>query len=215
MTIKAVIFDFGGVFTTSPVSNFAEYEREHDLPARFIGEVIKANINDGPFAQFERAEISLDTFDRLFAEETKASGHEITGRTLVGLLKLTFHQPMIDALARVKAAGYQTGCITNNMASHDTKSMVSADEDASQLAQVFANFDYVIESSKVGMRKPEPRIYEMMCEALQRNPSECVFLDDLGVNLKPAKAMGMATIKVPFDDVTPAIAELHEMLNLT
>lgn len=214
MTLKAAIFDFGGVFTTSPVTNFARYERDHALPDRFIGGIIKANINDGPFARFERAEIDLDMFDKLFAEETHAAGHKISGRTLVSMLSLTFRPNMINALDRVKAAGFKTGCITNNMPAHDTKNMVASDEDASQLEAIFTKFDHIIESSKVGIRKPEPQIYEMMCAALGLAPQDCVFVDDLGINLKPAQAMGMATIKVPFDNVTPAIEELDRILGL-
>ena len=212
--LKAAIFDFGGVFTTSPVTNFAAYEKERGLPHRFISSVIKANINDGAFAQYERAEIDLDAFDRAFAEETRAAGHEVPGRTLVGVLSLTFRPDMIDALARVKAAGFLTGCITNNMPSHDTQEMLADEKDRETLGAVFSNFDHIIESSKAGVRKPEPRIYEMMCDALDVPPEACVFLDDLGVNLKPAKDMGMRTIKVPFDDVRPAIVELDGLLGL-
>lgn len=213
--IKAVIFDFGGVFTTSPVTNFAHFERENNLPNQFIGSVIKADINNGPFARYERAEINLDEFDILFAAETKSSGHEISGRTLVSLLSLTFRPNMIEALIRVKNAGFKTGCITNNMPSHDSGSMVASNEDITMLETIFSKFDHVIESSKVGIRKPEPEIYKLMCQHLALKPEECVFLDDLGINLKPAKAMGMKTIKVPFDDVEPAIAELNILLNLS
>ena len=208
---KAAIFDFGGVFTTSPVENFAAYERENGIPERFISGVIKANINQGSFAQFERNEIDLDTFDKLFADETEAAGHKVSGQTLVSLLKLNFHPPMIAALTAVKDAGYRTGCITNNMAVAGAEDMVSGN-DKDLLAEIFRKFDHVIESSKAGVRKPEPRIYEMMCEALSVSPDECIFLDDLGINLKPARAMGMTTIKVPFGDVTPAIKKLSALL---
>ena len=212
---EAIIFDFGGVFTTSPVSSFAKFEREHGIPEKFIGGVIKSNIHGGAFAQFERAEINLDTFDRLFAEETKAAGYEISGRTLVSLLKLDFHPVMIDALARVKAAGYKTGCITNNLPDMGSEEMVAAAAgNLETLNTIFSNFDHVIESSKAGVRKPEPRIYEMMCDALNTAPEKCIFLDDLGINLKPAKAMGMRTIQVPLEDVKPAIRELESFLSL-
>ena len=214
-SIKAAIFDFGGVFTTSPVTNFAIYEQENGLPERFISGVIKANINDGPFAQYERAEIDLDAFDQAFADETRAAGHEVRGRTLVSLLSLTFRPDMIAALDRVKAAGFLTGCITNNMPSHDTQSMLKEDSDAQTLKAIFATFDHIIESSKVGVRKPEPRIYRNDVRGAGRGASSlCVFLDDLGINLKPAKAMGMQTIKVPFDDVSPAIEALEALLGL-
>ena len=115
MTLRAVIFDFGGVFTTSPVSHFATYERENGLPQRFMSEVIRSNLNDGAFARFERAELTLDEFDAAFAAETRAAGHEVAGRTLVSLLKLDFRPDMIAALKAIKDGGLATGCITNNM----------------------------------------------------------------------------------------------------
>lgn len=213
--IRAVIFDFGGVFTTSPIENFAMFEREHGLPERFIGGVIRDNHHENAWARYERAEVDLEAFDALFAEETKAAGFEIRGKTLIGLLSLTFRPEMIAALERVKAAGLKTGCITNNLPEIDSAAMLSAKEQRDQAEHVFAMFDHIIESSKAGVRKPEPRIYEMMCEALSVSPQNCVFLDDLGVNLKPARAMGMRTIKAPLGDVTPAVEELEALIDVT
>ena len=215
LTYKAVIFDFGGVFTTSPVANFAIYEREHGLPEKYIGGVIKANHHHNAWAKFERSEIDLDTFDRLFAEETRAAGFEISGRTLVGLLSLTFQEPMIDALVAVKSAGFKTGCITNNLPDFDSAAMIAAEEKKSEVDRIFAHFDHVIESSKAGIRKPEPRIYEMMCAALDTPAHACIFIDDLGINLKPAQEMGMRTIKAPIGDIGPAIDELAALTGLT
>lgn len=210
-----MIFDFGGVFTTSPVENFAAYERANGLPEKFIGGVIKNNMHDNAWARFERAEINLEEFDAAFARETAAAGFEICGRTLVGLLSLTFKHEMIDAHERVRAHGFKTGCITNNLPQIDSRAMLAADENTATVERIFSNFDHVIESSKAGVRKPEPRIYEMMCEALAAPPAACIFLDDLGVNLKPACALGMTTIKVPIGDARPAIKELYERLALT
>lgn len=214
MSINAVIFDFGGVFTSSPVENFARFEREHGLPEKFIGGVIKTNHHANAWAQFERAEITLDDFDTAFAEETKAAGFEITGRMLVSLLALNLYPEMAEALRRVKGAGFKTGCITNNLPQFDSAAMVAQAKKADEAKAILGNFDHVIESSKAGVRKPEPRIYEMMCEALDTGPRSCVFLDDLGINLKPARAMGMTTIKVPLGDVAPAIDELGAVLGL-
>lgn len=214
MKFEAVIFDFGGVFTTSPVVNFAAYERAHKLPEMFIGGVIKSRIHDGAFAKFERAEITPEEFNSAFAEETRAAGHEISGDTLLSLLSLDLYPEMVEALKRVKNAGYKTGCITNNMQTHDSASMVADPGQAAEIAAVFENFDHVIESSKAGVRKPEPRIYEMMCEALSVSPDACIFIDDLGVNLKPAQAMGMTTIKAPLGNVSPAIRALFGRLDL-
>jgi putative hydrolase of the HAD superfamily len=212
MAFEAVIFDFGGVFTTSPVQNFAVFERENNLPERFIGEVIKANHHANAWARFERAETTLDEFDEAFAAESRAAGFEISGRRLVSLLSLTFNHDMIAALAHVKQAGYKTGCITNNLPKIDSKAMLAAAENRDIVNRIHADFDHVIESSKAGVRKPEPRIYEMMCAALSVAPPACIFLDDLGINLKPARDMGMTTIKVPFGDAAPAIAELYALL---
>lgn len=213
MTIKAVIFDYGGVFTNSPLLAFAKYEREHGLPEKFIGGVIKDNMHDNAWAKLERSEISSDEFDNLFKTESREAGHEMSGATLLGLLNLiTFHENMITALERLQSAGFRTGCITNNMPV-GTGGWDVAEADKGRAGDILKSFDYVIESAKAGVRKPEPQIYEMMCEALDVGPNECIFLDDLGVNLKPAKAMGMVTIKVPLLDVSPAIAELAIVTN--
>lgn len=214
MTYDAVIFDFGGVFTTSPVENFAVFERQHGLPERFIGGVIKTNIHDNAWARFERAEISFEEFDAAFAKESKAAGFEITGAALAELLAVRLRPEMVEALRRIKAAGYKTGCITNTLPGHDSAAMHAEPAHAEKAREILALFDHVIESSKAGVRKPEPRIYEMMCEALEVAPEHCVFIDDLGVNLKPARAMGMETIKAPFGDVGPAIDALAERLAL-
>lgn len=209
---KAVIFDFGGVFTTSPVENFSAYERAQCLPDRFIGGVIKSNLNDGAFARFERGEIGMEAFDALFAEETRSAGHEIRGSEFARFLEVDLKPQMIAALKAVKRAGLKTGCITNNFPSMESDGSPRRAERRAALQAIFADFDHIIESSKIGIRKPEPRIYELMLEALALPAPACIFLDDLGVNLKPAQAMGMTTIKVPFGDVTPAIDELSRLI---
>lgn len=212
MTIEAVIFDFGGVFTTSPLENFARFEAENGLNEKFIGGVIKNNHHTNAWAKFERAEISLDEFDTAFAEETKSAGFEVSGRTLIGLLKLEFHTEMIECLHRVKSKGLKTGCITNNLPEFDSKAMVGEAKNKAIAEEILSSFDHVIESAKAGVRKPEARIYEMMCEALKVKPQACVFIDDLGINLKGARNVGMETIKAPIGDVSPAIRELDALL---
>lgn len=211
---SAVIFDFGGVFTTSPVENFAHYERAHNLPEKFIGSVIKTNHHENAWAIFERAEISADTFNDLFAEETRKAGHEISGDTIVGLLTLQIREEMVEAFQQICVAGFKTGCITNNLLKFDSAAMVADSVHAETAQNVLEKFDHVIESSKAGVRKPEPRIYEMMCTALSVSPTQCIFIDDLGINLKPAKAMGMATVKAPYGDIRPAIGEIFGLLKL-
>lgn len=211
---RAVIFDFGGVFTTSPIGNFAVFEKANGLPERFIGEVIKSNHHANAFARYERAEIEFDDFDTTFAAETRAAGFEIPGRALVGLLQVDLRPEMAQALERVKSAGLKTGCITNTLPAADAAAVIAGRERHDEVARIFGLFDHLIASSKAGVRKPEPRIYEMMCAALGVAPSECVFLDDLGINLKPARDMGMRTIKVAIGDVRPAIDELSSIIGV-
>lgn len=209
--IDAVLWDFGGVFTTSPFEAFARYERENGLPEGFIRGVNARNSDTNAWALFERSEITLAEFDRLFAVETRAAGHEVPGHVVIGLLHGDLRPRMVDAL-RLSRAHFKNGCITNNVTPPDGGDFWSQDGRAKEIKAVMAMFDHVIESSKAGVRKPDPRIYEMMCRELQVDPAKCVYLDDLGVNLKPARAMGMQTIKVvePGD----ALAELGKITGL-
>jgi putative hydrolase of the HAD superfamily len=208
--IEAVIWDFGGVFTTSPFEAFARYEREKGLPENLIRRINGANHLENAWARFERAELDLDGFDAAFAAEASALGYHVPGRDVIGLLAGDFRPDVIAALRRVKAAGLKTGCITNNVPANQTG---SAEGRSLYAREVMALFDHVIESAKTGLRKPDPRIYEMMCKALAVKPQACVFLDDLGVNLKPARAMGMTTIKV--ESGPQAISELEAATGLT
>jgi putative hydrolase of the HAD superfamily len=201
--VDAVIFDFGGVFTTSPFDAFARYEREKGLPADIIRRTNSANHHDNAWAKFERAELDLDAFDELFASESRALGAEVRGRDVLPLLSGDPRPEMLEALRRVKTK-FKTGCITNNLPAN---AIGSKGGRSIYGAEVMVLFDHIIESAKTGLRKPDPRIYQMMVEALGVDPNHCVYLDDLGVNLKPARAMGMTTIKVA--DGRQAIAELE------
>lgn len=207
--IEAVIWDFGGVFTTSPFEAFARFEAERGLPVDIIRRTNAANHFENAWAKFERAEIDLETFDRLFASESLALGAEVRGRDVVPLLAGDPRPEMIEALRRVKQH-CKTGCITNNLPANSIGSLGGR---SIYVAEVMALFDHVIESAKIGLRKPDPRIYAMMVEALGVAPENCVYLDDLGVNLKPAREMGMTTIKVL--DGTQAIAELEAATGLS
>jgi len=190
--IEAVIFDFGGVLTSSPFEAFARFEAERGLPADIIRRTNAANHLENAWAKFERAEVDIETFDRLFAAESLALGAEVRGRDVLPLLAGDLRPEMVEALKRIKAR-LKTGCITNNLPAN---AIGSAAGRMLYLAEVMALFDHVIESAKIGLRKPDRRIYEMMIKALGVDPQHCVYLDDLGVNLKPAREMGMTTIKV-------------------
>jgi putative hydrolase of the HAD superfamily len=206
--LEAVIWDFGGVLTTSPFEAFARFESERGLPADIIRRTNAANHWENAWAKFERAEVDLETFDQLFAAESLALGAEVSGKDVLPLLSGDLRPEMIEALRRVKSR-FKTGCITNNLPANAIGSLGGR---SLYIAEVMALFDHIIESAKIGLRKPDPRIYEMMIEALGVDSRRCVYLDDLGVNLKPAREMGMITIKVI--SAPQAIAELEAATGL-
>jgi putative hydrolase of the HAD superfamily len=208
MMIEAVIFDFGGVLTTSPFEAFVRFETERRLPADIIRRTNAANHLENAWARFERAEVDLEAFDQLFAAESLALGAEVRGKDVLPLLSGDLRPEMIEALRRIKAK-FKTGCITNNLPAN---SIGSKGGRSLYVAEVMALFDHVIESAKIGLRKPDPRIYRMMTDALGVDPTHCVYLDDLGVNLKPAREMGMTTIKVV--NAPQAIVELEAATGL-
>ena len=207
--IRAVIFDFGGVFTSSPFEAFKRYERERGFPENLIRRINSTDHLENAWARFERAEVDLDGFDTAFAAEAKVLGYDLPGRDVIPLLSGDVRPEMVEALRRIKTK-FKTGCITNNVPSMQA---IGADRpDNLYRREIVEMFDEMIESSKLGIRKPDPRIYEMMCEKLSVAPEECVYLDDLGGNLKPARAMGMITIKV--ESGPQAITELEAVTGM-
>ena len=211
MTLEAVIWDFGGVFTTSPFEAFNRFEERRGLPADFIRRINATNPDANAWALFERAEIDAVGFDRKFLEESTTAGHPVPGREILPLLSGEVRPRMAAALHAVKAR-FKTGCITNNMAQGHGAGMSDTAQGAARAGDIMRQFDRVIESSKAGVRKPDPRIYLMMCEALDVAPSACVYLDDLGVNCKPAASLGMKAIKVVTED--QALADLEQVTGL-
>lgn len=196
MTITAVLWDFGGVFTTSPFEAFNRYERERGLPVDLIRRINSVNPDTNAWARLERSELDPEGFDTAFRAEAQALGFSIPGYDVLGLLSGDLRPRVVNALRACKAAGFRVGCITNNARVGNGAGMAPSREKAAAVAEVLSMFDHVIESSKAGVRKPDPRIYAMMCESLGVRPETCIYLDDLGINLKPARAMGMLTIKV-------------------
>jgi putative hydrolase of the HAD superfamily len=206
--IQAVLWDFGGVILSSPFEAFNTYEAEKGLPLDLIRRVNSTNPHSNAWALLERNDISPQEFDSLFATESEALGHRVPGADVLALLSGDVRPRMVQALDTVKATGFKIACLTNNVVSTEEP----ATERQAEVRSIMHKFDHVVESSKVGCRKPEPRFYEIACELLQVSPTECVFLDDLGINLKPAAAMGMRTIKVVNPD--DALAELSGHLDL-
>src|SRR3981189_1828728 len=173
MRIEAVIWDFGGVLTTSPFEAFARYETERGLPADIIRRTNAANHLENAWAKFERAEVDIEAFDALFATESLALGAEGRGRDVLPLLSGDLRPEMVEALKRIKAK-CKTGCITNNLPAN---AIGSASGRTLYVPAVMALFDQRNESAKIGMRKPDPRIYAMMVETLGVDPKKCVYLD--------------------------------------
>ena len=203
MAVEAVIWDFGGVFTSSPFEAFARYESENGVPKDLIRRVNSTNPDTNAWALFERNEIDTKGFDQLFLEESTALGHPIPGSHVLPLLSGMVRPRMVAALKTCKAR-FKVGCITNNMVSMHSPGADAPQREAGAMGQIMPLFDHIIESSKAGVRKPDPKIYLMMCQALSVDPARCVYLDDLGINCKPAAALGMTAIKVVDVDQTLA-----------
>ncbi len=210
--IKAVLWDFGGVITSSPFEAFNRFEQENNLPRDFIRTINSTNPDSNAWAQFESSQINLDEFDRVFADESRSLGHEIRGRHVIELLSGNIRPEMVQAL-KIIGERFKMACLTNNIkGAGEGPGMQQSTKKAAEVAEIMALFDVVIESSVVGYRKPNPKFYLTACDALQIEPADAVFLDDLGINLKPAKALGMSTIKVI--TVNQTLDELERVLDL-
>ena len=212
MSVEAVLWDFGGVFTTSPFEAFNRYEAAHGLPRDFIRTINATNPHDNAWALFERAELDRAGFDLKFLEESTALGHPVRGADILPHLAGDVRPRMVEAL-RVCKTSFKVGCITNNMAQGHGPGMAASPEGASRAGAIMLMFDAIVESSKAGVRKPDPRIYQMMCELLAVDPRACVYLDDLGINCKPAAQLGMTAIKVVSE--AQALDDLSRATGLT
>jgi putative hydrolase of the HAD superfamily len=199
--IRAVFFDFGGVLSTSPFDAFASYEERSGLPPGFIRTVNSTNADDNAWAHLERGDVTLEEFVERFEREAEGFGRRVDGREVLSCLSGEMRPQMVEAVRRCREQ-LTTGLLTNNF--------VTAESSLDTHVDVLALFDIVVESARTGVRKPEPRFYEIACELAGVEPAEVVFLDDLGINLKPAAAMGMTTIKVTDPDV--ALGELEAVV---
>ncbi|HYL59792.1 MAG TPA: HAD-IA family hydrolase [Candidatus Acidoferrales bacterium] len=211
LTVKAVIWDFGGVFTTSPFEAFNRYEARKGLPKDLIRTVNSTNPDSNAWALFERSEIDADGFDRKYLEESTAMGHPVRGAEVLPLLSGDVRPRMVEALLVCKRH-FKVGCITNNMVHGQPVGMTSNGESSSRAIDIMQHFDVIIESSKVGVRKPDSRIYLMMCERIGVEAGTCVYLDDLGINCKTAAQLGMTAIKVVSE--AQALADLERATGL-
>ena len=204
-----MLFDFGGVITASPFEAFAAYEQELGIPTGSIRKINSTNPDGNAWAKMERNEISLEDFCSLFEEEAAALGLVLSGNRVLGCLSGAIRPQMVRALEVLKER-VSIGCITNNMKSGHGSGMSRTPEQAEKIAEIMTMFEVVIESAKVGLRKPDPRIYQMACDELQVAAERCVYLDDLGINCKPAAALGMRAIKVV--DPDEALSDLEKIV---
>ena len=179
------------MITSSPFEAFNRLEAERGVPRDFIRGVNAANPDDNAWARFERAEISPAEFDVQFTQEAHAKGHAISGADVIACLSGDVRPRMVAAMDALKRQGFALGCITNNVPAGEGPGMARGLGKAAAVADAMTRFDHIIESSKAGVRKPDPRIYMMMCEALGVPPEACIYLDDLGINCKPAAALGI------------------------
>ena len=199
--IDAVLFDFGGVVTTSPFEAFSRYETEIGAPADSIRRINSTNPNNNAWAKMEKSEVDISEFCELFEAEAADFGLELSGQKVLECLSGNVRPEMVRALEILKQR-VRIGCITNNMKSGHGAGMARTSEQAASVAQIMEMFEVVVESAKVGLRKPDVRIYELACSELGVDPRNCAYLDDLGINCKPAANLGMVAIKV----VDPQVA---------
>ena len=208
--IKAIFWDFGGVITSSPFEAFNMFEKNNNLPSDFLRKVNSTNPDDNAWAKLERSEVNLEEFDLLFEEESNKLGHAVKGKEVIALLQGQIRPEMVNALQKIKGKLIQA-CLTNNIQSLKKETFEENNVSVSgKHEEIMKLFDFVIESSKVNLRKPDPAFYKLACEKAEIEPFEAVFLDDLGINLKPAKILGMKTIKV-IDSIN-ALQELQKLI---
>ena len=209
--IRAVFWDFGGVITTSPFDSFNIYEESKNLPKDLIRTINSTNPDNNAWAKLERSEIDQEEFDSLFEVESKQFGHSVPGKQVLALLKGQIRPEMVKALREIKDKLIQ-GCLTNNIQSAEDQELETDNAAISGTHQeIMGLFDFVFESSKENVRKPDPKFYQLACKRGKVNPNEVIFLDDLGINLKPAKALGMKTIKVVRAE--DALQDLQDLLD--
>lgn len=187
----------------SPPHAFRAYEAERGIEINFLNRMVMRNGRTGAWARLERGELNMAAFMPAFEAEARVDGVAISAVELMERVALASlpRASMVNAVRKLREHGFRTAALTNNWVSEDQ---------TRKMDLLRAEFDVFVESAIEGVRKPDPRIYEIACERLGVAPSEAIFLDDLGPNLKPARAMGMHTIKV--DEPEPAIAELERLL---
>jgi putative hydrolase of the HAD superfamily len=205
--LAGVLFDMGGVVMDSPLHAIARYERERGLAPNSINRAIAAAGETGAWARLERGELTAGAFHALFEADCRVHGFEVDGAAVMAAIAAAgvARPVMLEAIRRLRARGFRVGALTNNWKRE------GPDDDVIP-HRLRSHFDVFVESRVVGLRKPDPRIYQLACRELGVEPARTAFLDDIGSNLKAARALGMTTIKV--DDPERALVELGTLLGL-
>ena len=211
LRFSSVFWDFGGVITSSPFEAFSNFELNNNLPKDFIRKVNSTNHKSNAWAQLEQSKINLEEFDVLFKKESKSLGYEVSGGQILNLLQGEIRPEMVNALEKLKKENFILACLTNNFNSGD-KNQSALDDINEERTKIMNNFDYIIESKELGIRKPDVEFYLKALEISGADPKKTIFLDDLGINLKPAKELGMTTIKVLDSD--QALKELGNLVGI-
>ena len=211
LRFSSVFWDFGGVITSSPFEAFSNFELNNNLPKDFIRKVNSTNHKSNAWAQLEQSKINLEEFDVLFKKESKSLGYEVSGGQILNLLQGEIRPKMVNALEKLKKENFTLACLTNNFNSGD-KNQSALDDINEERTKIMNNFDYIIESKELGIRKPDVEFYLKALEISGADPKKTIFLDDLGINLKPAKELGMTTIKVL--DSNQALKELGNLVGI-
>ena len=211
LRFSSVFWDFGGVITSSPFEAFSNFELNNNLPKDFIRKVNSTNHKSNAWAQLEQSKINLEEFDVLFKKESKSLGYEVSGGQILNLLQGEIRTKMVNALEKLKKENFTLACLTNNFNSGD-KNQSALDDINEERTKIMNNFDYIIESKELGIRKPDVEFYLKALEISGADPKKTIFLDDLGINLKPAKELGMTTIKVLDSD--QALKELSNLVGI-
>ena len=206
---SSIFWDFGGVITSSPFEAFNSFEENNDIPKDFIRKVNSINPNENAWAQLEQSKISLEEFDGLFAKESKKLGREIQGSEVLSLLQGEIRPKIVQAIKKFKSLGFLQACLTNNFDSED-RDVSALDDKNEERKEIMKLFDFIIESKKVGVRKPNNKFYELALSETKVAPEKTIFLDDLGINLKPARKLNISTIKVFSEHQA-----INELTNLT
>ena len=207
---SSIFWDFGGVITSSPFEAFNKFEIKNNLPENFLRKVNSTNPQSNAWALLEQSKINQMEFDKLFFQESSDLGHGVDGLKVLNLLEGDLRLGMVEIIKTLKEKGFTQACLTNNFIpdNNNQPDMI----DLNKKTEIFDLFDFIFESKEIGLRKPDQAFYDYVLEKVNTSPEEIIFLDDLGINLKPAKAMGITTIKVISE--SQARADLENLLKI-